>query len=214
MTDEPKPEPPQPIGLDLIAPEMYTPMLRRLSLAAIGIGIVMGLLLALAVPWPIAVVAGVVLGAPTALYALAVQRRRIWLAGTVIRARTIFGSRRLDVAEATGVEILIFPGRLSRIVLRVTAGGARQVVPLAMYTDAGSGRELHILGLRRLADALAASPLAAALAVSDVLVGQLRAEARDAVLEERPLYRAVRSVRSRDSVQPVVLSDRDIAALG
>ncbi|MCX4091167.1 hypothetical protein [Nocardia sp. alder85J] len=214
MTDEPKPEPPQPIGLDLIAPEMYAPMLRRLTLAALGIGVAVGLLLALAVWWPIAVVAAVVLGAPTTLYALSVQRRRIWLVGTVIRARTVFGRRQLDVAAATGVEILVFPGRLSRIVLRVTAGGARQVVPLAMYTDAGSGRELHLLGLRRLADALAASNLAAALAVSGMLVGQLRAEARDAVLDDRPLFRAVQLVRTRDSVQPVVLSDREIATLG
>ncbi|MGV9301456.1 hypothetical protein ACWDNU_45865, partial [Amycolatopsis sp. NPDC003676] len=66
--------------------------------------------------------------------------------------------------------------------------------PLAMYTDSGSGRELHLLGLRKLADALAASELAAAVAVSEVLVQQLRAEARDAGLGERPLYRGVRLV--------------------
>ncbi|MBF6332089.1 hypothetical protein [Nocardia transvalensis] len=213
MTEQPNPSAPRQVGLDLIAPEMYAPMLRRLTVGAIGVGIVVALLLALVVSWPIAVLAGVALGAPTAVYALAVQRRRMWLVGSIIQARTLFGGRRLDIADATGVEVLVYPGRLSRVVLRITAGRGIQIVPLAMYTDAGSGRELHILGLRKLADALATSKLAAALAVSTVLVGQLRAEARDAVLDERPLYRAVQLVRAQDIVQPVVLSDRDIATL-
>jgi hypothetical protein len=214
VTEQPNPAGPQPVGLDLIAPERYAPMLRRLTLLAVGVGVVAALLLALVVSWPVAVLSGVVLGAPTAVYAVALRRRRMWLAGSVIRARTLFGQRRLDISVATGVEILVYPGRLSRIVLRITAGRSTQIVPLAMYTDVGSGRELHILALRSLADALATSELAAALAVSGMLVGQLRAEARDAVLEERPLYRAVRLVRAKDAVQPVVLGDRDIADLG
>ncbi len=137
----------------------------------------------------------------------------MWLVGTVIEARTLLGRRRLDVAVASGVEILVYPGRLSRVALRVTAGGRMQTVPLAMYTDAGSGREMHILGLRKLADALSRAELAAALALSGLLVEQLRAEARDAGLEQRPLYRAVQLVRVRDIVQPVQLSDSDIAGL-
>ncbi|MFI5775930.1 hypothetical protein [Nocardia sp. NPDC051570] len=213
MTEQPNSPVPQPVGLDLIAPEMVAPMLRRLALAAVAVGVVAAVLLALLVSWPVAVLAGLALGAPTAVYAVAVQRRRMWLAGSELRARTLFGSRRLDVAAATGVEVLVYPGRLSRIVLRITTGPDSRIVPLAMYTDAGSGRELHILGLRALADALSHTELAAALAVSAVLVEQLRAEARDAPLPDRPLYRAVQLVRSRDSVQPVVLGDRDIAAL-
>lgn len=214
MNEQPNPEGPQRVGLDLIAPEVYAPMLRRLTVIAAGVGIIVALLLALVVHWPVAVLAGVVLVAPPALYAVSTRRRRIWLAGNIIEARTMFGRRRLDIAAATGIEVLVYPGRLSRIVLRVTAGRGRQVVPLAMYTDAGSGRELHILGLRKLSDALATCPLAAALAVSSMLVGQLRAEARDAGLEERPLYRAVTLVRAKDFVQPVALTDADIAALG
>lgn len=205
---------PQRVGLDLIAPEVYAPMLRRFTLLTCGVGVVVAAVLALLGNWVIAVVAGVLLVAPAAVYALSVRRRRIWLAGTVVEARTLTGMRRVDIAGATGVEILVYPGRLNRIVLRITAGRGRQVIPLAMYTDAGGGRELHILGLRKLADALAASHLATALGVSSMLVGQLRAEARDAGLEERPLYRAVRLVRVKDVVQPVALSDAEIAALG
>ncbi|WP_454196795.1 hypothetical protein [Nocardia sp. Marseille-Q1738] len=203
-----------PVGLDLVAPELYAPMLRRLALAASGIGIGAALLAATVVSWPIAVAIGVVVGAPTVLYAIALRRRRMWLSGTIIHARRLFGERQVEMSSATGVEVLVFPARLSRIVLRVTAGEVSQVIPLAMYTDAGSGRELHLLGLRRLADALAASRLAAAVAVSAMLVHQLRAEARDAGLEERPLYRAVQLARAKDVVSPIVLTDTEVAALG
>ncbi len=204
---------PQRVGLDLIAPETYVPMLRRLALAAIGVGVASGVVVALVVSWPVGVVTGCVLGLPTAGYALAARRRRMWLVGTVIEARTPLGRRRLDIAAASGVELLVYPGRLSRLALRITAAGRTQTVPLAMYTDTGSGRELHILGLRALADALSSVELAAALALSGVLIGQLRAEARDAGLEQRPLYRAAQLVRARDIVQPVRLSDSDIAGL-
>ncbi|MEC3953496.1 hypothetical protein VMT65_10680 [Nocardia sp. CDC153] len=213
MTEESKPGSVGAVGLDLIAPELLAPALRKLTLAALGVGIGVGLLLALFVHWPVALATGIVLGAPTALYAIAVQRRRITVSGTVIRARTWRGERSIDLAAASAVEILVFPGKISRIVLRVTAGPDSQIVPLAIYSDSGSGRELHILGLRKLADALAGCSLAAALAISGMLVQQLRAEARDAVAEERPLYRAVRMVRARDEAAPIILADSDIADL-
>lgn len=201
------------IGLDLVAPEMLAPALRRLTLAAVGVGVGVALLMTLLVHWPIALAAGLVLGLPTALYSMAVRRRRITLSGTVIRTRTWRGERSVDLAAAVGVEILVYAGKVSRIALRVTTEPETRIVPLAIYTDSGSGRELHILGLRKLADALASCPLAAALAISEVLVQQLRAEARDAVAEQRPLYRAVRMVRERDSAAPIVLRDSDIAEL-
>ncbi|WP_330179843.1 hypothetical protein OHB26_25845 [Nocardia sp. NBC_01503] len=213
MTEQSTPEPVDDVGLDLIAPELLAPALRRLTFAAIGIGVGVGLLAAILVGWPAAIGIGLVLGGPTALYAIAFQRRRIWLSGTVIRARTWRGERTLDIAAATGVEILVKPGRLSRIVLRITTGPDTRIVPLSMYTDTGDGRELHALGLRKLADALTACPLAAALAVSDMLILQSRAETRDDYAEVRPLYRAARLVRDRDAVSTVVLTDADIAQL-
>ncbi|RJO68478.1 hypothetical protein D5S18_33730 [Nocardia panacis] len=206
-------QPVSPVGLDLVAPETYAPMLRRLALASAGIGVGAGLLATAVLSWPVAVAVGVVVGAPTVLYAFALRRRRMWLVGTTLHARTALRERLLELSAATGVEILVFPGRLSRIVLRVTAGPDTRIVPLAMYTDAGSGRELHLLGLRRLADALVSGELAAAAAVSAMLVAQLRAEARDAGLEQRPLYRAVQMARNKDYVSPIVLTDREVAEL-
>lgn len=209
-----EPEPNARVGLELVAPEMYAPTLRRLALAAIGVGLGAALLAAIVVSWPVAVVIGFVIGAPTVGYVLALRRRRIWMAGNTIHARTVFRERRTSVTEATGVEVLVYPSRLSRIVLRITAGADRQIIPLAMYTDGGSGRELHLLGLRTLADALVTSQLLAAVAVSNMLVGQLRAEARDAGLEERPLYRAALLARAKDYVSPIVLTEQEVASLG
>ncbi|WP_278264205.1 hypothetical protein [Nocardia sp. AG03] len=203
----------EPVGIDLVAPEVFAPMLRRLALGALAFGAVVGLLAAIWLSWPFALVLGLVVSVPTLGYALAFGRRRMWLSGSVIRARRLLGEHRVDLADATGVHLLVFSGRLSRIVLKVTVGAETQLVPLAMYTDAGSGRELHLLGLRKLADALSASDLAAAVSVSAVLVSQLRAEARDAGLGERPLYRAVRLVRAKDAVSPVVLTDTEVAEL-
>jgi len=202
------------IGLDLVAPEVYAPMLRKLVLAATGVGVGAALLAATALSWPTAVAIGAIVGVPTIAYALAIRRRRIWMAGTTIHVQRVFGERRVELSETTGAELLVYPSRLSRIVLRVTAGPETQIIPLAMYTDSGSGRELHLLGLRTLADALATSRLAAAVAVSDVLVHQLRAEARDAALGDRPLYKAVRLARANDTVSPVVLTDTEVAELG
>ncbi|MGA6204967.1 hypothetical protein ACPESR_09430 [Nocardia testacea] len=213
MTDASPPDPDQRIGLDLVAPELYGPVLWRLVLVAValalGIGVLAGLLFG-----PLAgLVAALVVAVPAVGYVVAVRRRRLSLHGTVVDARTLLGTRSLDIAAVTGVELLVYPGRLSRLVLRLTAGPDRQVVPLAMYTDTGSGRELHLLGLRRLADALVRSELPAALSVADLLVHQLRAEARDAPLPQRPLYRAVTLTRAKDYVAPIVLTDQEIATL-
>ncbi|MFC4373591.1 hypothetical protein ACFO5K_05710 [Nocardia halotolerans] len=198
----------EPVGIDLVAPEVFAPMLRKLRLAALGLGIGATLLSSLWLSWPYAILLGLIVAVPTIGYVIAFQRRRMLLGGTVIHAHRLFGARDIDLAAATGVQLLVFPGRLSRIVLRVTAGADTQLVPLAMYTDAGSGRELHLLALRKLADALTASEL-----VAEVLIAQLRAEARDAGLDERPLYRAVQLARAKDSVAAVVLTDSEVATL-
>ncbi|WP_280425217.1 hypothetical protein [Nocardia carnea] len=213
MTDSPPPDDDQRIGLDLVAPEMYAPVLRRLALVAVCLALVAGLVAGLFLDPVTGVVAALVVAVPAAGYVLAVRRRRLWLAGNTLNARTLWRTRQLRVPAVTGVELLVHPGRLSRVILRLTAGPDRQLVPLAMYTDAGSGRELHILGLRRLADALSRSELAAGVAVADLLVHQLRAEARDAALPERPLYRAVAAARAKDYVAQIVLTDEEIVAL-
>ncbi|HEX3647880.1 MAG TPA: hypothetical protein VHV49_05595, partial [Pseudonocardiaceae bacterium] len=61
-------------------------------------------------------------------------------------------------------------------------------IAVAAYTR-GAGRELDILALRRLADALAAGSGTDGLVFAELLVAQLRAEAQDLPAQGRPLYR-------------------------
>lgn len=216
MSEDRAPGPP-PVGLDLVEPEAYAPMLRRLAAVAAAAGLAAAVVALLLVGPALALAVFVVIAAPTVLTVAALRRRRTWLAGTVVHVRTVLGERRVDAAAATEVAVLVVPGRVDRIALRIVADGAAVTVPLALYTGGADGeargRELPLLGLRGLADALAAAPLAAALAVSSVLVAQLRAEARDAAPDQRPLYRAVRAAHEAGHRRAVVLGDEDIAAL-
>ncbi|GGK39652.1 hypothetical protein [Nocardia camponoti] len=203
------------VGLDLVAPELLSPMLRKLSLVAAGVGIVVALVSAiwLSVAWAVGL--GLLVSLPTMLSLFAFSRRRLSLTGNVLAAHRLSGTRKFDLAQVTGAQLRVYPGRVSRVSLQLTlSDGRAQQIPLALYTDAGGARELHLLGLRKLADALSSSELVAAVAISDVLVGQLRAEARDAGLADRPLYRAVGLARSKDAVSPVVLTDQEVVELG
>ncbi len=103
--------------------------------------------------------------------------------------------------------------RVSQVIVRVNDGSHGLImVPIALYSGEG-GRELDILALRKLADAVASSELASAAAISSVLVEQLRAEARGAGLGERPLYRAVELARAAGRVPQTTLTDHEVASL-
>ncbi|WP_370654889.1 hypothetical protein [Prescottella sp. R16] len=198
--------------LDLIPAALLAPRMRRVALVSVLIGVVVGAVVALFASLPVAAAVGVVVGAPTAVSALLAARRRIWLDGTVLHASNGVRRRHLDVAGAATVEFTVRTARVSQVVLRVGDGRVVQAVPLALYTADG-GRELEVLGLRKLADALSSSELVPAAAAASVLIGQLRAEARGAGLEERPLYRAVVLVRDAGRVPQTTLTDQEVAAL-
>jgi hypothetical protein len=57
-----------------------------------------------------------------------------------------------------------------------------------MYAGTGA-KELGVYALRRLADALASTADTRALVLSELVVAQLRAEARGDAAADRPLYR-------------------------
>ncbi|MBB3053245.1 hypothetical protein FHS23_004289 [Prauserella isguenensis] len=116
-------------------------------------------------------------------------RRQVWLDGRTVVMRS-FGSRRVDLVTASRIELLLSDVRGSRTVsLLVTSESNKAVkVDLAIYAGTG-GRELGILALRRLADALADNIEANGLVFSELLVAQLRSEARGDGAADRPLYR-------------------------
>lgn len=201
------------VALDLLPSHLLLPRARRIAVGAILLGIVVCGLTWLFAPASIAIALGLIVGIPPAVGAFAVTRRHVRLDGTVLTASGLLRSHSVELRHLAGVELLVRVGRVSQVILRANDGEHRIVtVPLALYTD-GGGRELDVLGLRTLADALATSELAPAAALSSVLVEQLRAEAREAPVGERPLYRAVDLARREGRVPQTTLTDHEVASL-
>ncbi len=199
-------------SLDLIPASMLAPRMRRVAIVSIAIGVVVGGIVAVFAPALVALAVGAVIGLPTAVSALLATRRRIWLEGTTLHSSNGLRRRRVEVAQAATVEFVVRSARISQVAIRVGDTRATQTVPLAIYAT-GGGRELDVLALRKLADALSASELVPAAAAASVLIEQLRAEARGAGLEERPLYRAVELIRDAGRVPQTTLTDQEVASL-
>jgi len=189
---------------------MLAPRMRRVALIAVVIGVVVGAVVAFFAAPLVALVVAAVIALPTAVSALLATRRRIWLAGTTIHASNGLIEKRVDVAQAVSVEFVVRAARISQVAVRIGDGRVVRTVPLALYTADG-GRELDVLG--RLADALSSSEVAPAAGAASLLIDQLRAEARGAGLEERPLYRAVALVRDAGRVPQTTLTDEEVAGL-
>lgn len=136
---------------------------------------------------PALVTAGVVIVLLTFLSWVS-GRRRLWLDGTRVVAKAL-GRKQVDLRKVDKIELMVTDIRGTRTVgLLLTEGRKSINLALAMYSGAG-GRELGILVLRRLADALAGSENTAGLVFSQLLVAQLRAEAKGEAAADRPLYR-------------------------
>jgi hypothetical protein len=199
--------------LDLIPPELLVPRLRRaaaaVSVVAVVLGAVVGLL---ASSFMLGALATVILAVPPVSVVLLVARRHTWIDGTTVHQRFRVRHRRVDFAEAVSVEVVVRAAKVSQVLLRVSDGNATVTVALALYTVNG-GRELQPMGLRSLANALSSAALVPAAAAASVLIKQLRAEARDAGLAERPLYAAVTMVKNAGREQGTVLTDKEVAEL-
>ncbi len=116
------------------------------------------------------------------------NRRTIWLEGDMVVAKAI-GRKTVDLRHAERIELLVTDIRGTRTIGLLVGGGGKTVnLSLAVYAGTG-GRELGILVLRRLADILAGSENTTGLVFSQLLVAQLRAEARGEAAADRPLYR-------------------------
>ena len=141
---------------------------------------------------------GLVTAAVTATVLVALawaqSRRTCWLQGTRVVVHT-FRTRSVDLRGAQRIDLVVMDVRGARTIGLLVADlpRARGIsVPVASYSGTG-GRELGILVLRRLADALSASENSGGLVLSELLVAQLRAEARGAPPPDRPLYRLASS---------------------
>ncbi|MFZ2178070.1 MAG: hypothetical protein WAW17_29405 [Rhodococcus sp. (in: high G+C Gram-positive bacteria)] len=206
------PDDTSPVSLDLVPIELIAPRLKRVAWVAVLVGVVLAVVVGVFTSLWIGVVVGAIVSVPTAASALLALRRRITLQHGRIRSTGGVRSRSVDVTRAVAAELVIRSARVSEVSVRVTDADGSLMIPLALYTSDG-GRELEILGLRTLADALNAGELVPAAAIASVLIDQLRAEARGAGLMERPLYRAVQLVRSAGRIPRTTLTDREVAAL-
>ena len=117
-------------------------------------------------------------------------RRRLWLEGSTLLVRT-FRTRRVDITQAERIDVLVTDLRGMRTISLLFNGrrrGRSAKVDLAVYAGTG-GRELGVLALRRLANALMNNIEANGMVFSELLVAQLRSEARGDGAADRPLYR-------------------------
>ncbi|GAA1026685.1 MULTISPECIES: hypothetical protein [Amycolatopsis] len=166
-------------------------------------------------------VAGLIVAAvvavPLVYVVLYAARRRVWLEGTTLVVRT-WGVRRVDLLEAPRLDVVISDVRGNRTVaLLVNAGQRRRAVKLDLAVFSGTGgRELGALQLRRLADALLNNTEANGLVFSELLVAELRAEARGDAVAERPLYRLASAAPGGKYLQrfPMEAVSRFVATLG
>lgn len=178
------------VALDLLDPKTvrrraWTVALTALIIAA-ALGGVVGLF---GGPLGFAITAAIV-AVPLLLLAASEGRKTSWLKGTEVSVRA-FGTRVVDLSEADSMDVLVTDTRGMRTVSLLVSGppkGKTVSIALAMYAGTG-GRELGVLALRRLADALASTTDTRALVLSELVVAQLRSEARGDGAADRPLYR-------------------------
>lgn len=200
------------VSLDLVATELVARRMRQIALISVGLGLLVVVIASFVVAWPKALLIGVVVGAPTAVSVLLLLRKKSWISGHVVHSRRALGGSHVDLAQTVSAEVVVRIGRIYQVCVRLGDGTSLITLPLALYVN-DAGREIGALPLRRLADGLDASELVAAAAVASVLVQQLRAEARDAILGQRPLYRAVQVARDSGRTGETTLTDAEVASL-
>jgi hypothetical protein len=165
---------------------------RRRGCVAFGVAVVFGAaiggLVGLLAGQTAALVSAAVVIVVLTLLSWVSGRRRLWLEGDLIVAKAL-GRKSVDLRHADRIELLVTDIRGTRTIGMLVARAGKTInLSLAVYAGTG-GRELGILVLRRLADILAGSDNTSGLVFSQLLVAQLRAEAKGEAAADRPLYR-------------------------
>lgn len=144
-------------------------------------------------------------------------RRKLWLEGNTVLVR-MWRTRRVDLVTAARINVLVTDLRGARsvaLLVRATERGRTVKIDLAVYAGTG-GRELGILPLRKLANAVLNNVEANGMVFSELLVAQLRAEARGDAAPDRPLYRLASAAPSGKVSQRFTMEavSRFVATLG
>lgn len=177
------------VALDLLDRRTVRVRARNVAIAAVVVALAFGGVISLfAGPMGFAIGVAVV-AIPLLLLAFAESRKTISLRGKEIVARAL-GSRVVNVHQADRLDLFVTDMRGARTVNLLIGGppkGKAVSVSLAMYAGTG-GRELGVFAQRKLADTLAGSADTRALVLSQLIVAQLRAEAKGEAPPNRPLY--------------------------
>lgn len=204
---------PAPLSLDLLPRAVVARRARAVGVAAALLGVLLAVALLTLVPVVVAVGVAVLLAGPVVLWCTATARREVRLQGRVLVVRGL-RTRRLDLADVDRVSLVVVPRGFRTVSVVLGPGRGLVTVPVALVLEQGA-RELDALALRRLADALLTGGSVPGVAVAQVLVAALRAQARDAGPGERPLHRAVALAAARAPRAPrVELTPAEVAELG
>ncbi|GAA4869591.1 hypothetical protein [Saccharopolyspora cebuensis] len=180
----------EPVALDLLDRRTIRARARNVAIAALLVGAALGGVVGLfAGPFGFGLTFAVV-ALPLLLLAFAEARKTVRLTGTEVSV-TAVGTRVVELKTVDRLAVFVTDMRGARTVNLLVGGppkGKAISISLAMYAGTG-GRELGVYALRRLADALAAIGDTRALVLSELIVAQLRAEARGDAAPDRPLYR-------------------------
>jgi hypothetical protein len=178
------------LSLDLVPAKVLRRRALAVAIAVIVLAAAVGGLVGLVAGRLGGLIAAAVIGLPLLYVAFTESRRTSWLRDGVVYVRGP-RTRSVDLRRLERIELLIADVRGKRIVMFVVSGGpkgSRVNLAIANYTI-NAGIELDIVVLRKLADALAGGETAHGLVFAELLVGQLRAIARDVPMGGRPLYR-------------------------
>jgi hypothetical protein len=195
---------PERIPLDLLDVAVVRKRARFVVVAALVLGLVVGEVIALLGGLVAGGIAAVVVAVPIIVLAIVESTRRVWLEGSQVSVRAL-GTRTVDLHGLTDLDLMVTEVRGNRTIGLLVTGapkGRTINVALAAYTAVG-GRALGILALRRLADGLSSAGDPGPLVFAELLVAELRAEARGEDMAGRPLYRLASAVPSGKLAQRI-----------
>ncbi|KXP01576.1 hypothetical protein [Tsukamurella pseudospumae] len=201
------------VDVDLIPPRLMLPKVRRALAIGLIATVIVGVIVTVLVgaPWGIAVlVAG---AAPGVGGYLGVARRRVVLDHRVLTRRTL-RTQRMNLMDADEVDLVAEVARFAQVSLRLRQGRTTVRLPIALYEGSGRGRvrgrELPMLGTRRLAEALERNRRPEVGDIARVLAEQARAQSTSMPMRDRPLFRAAGIARELGGGEELVFSTDEV----
>ncbi|MBS4099834.1 hypothetical protein [Tsukamurella paurometabola] len=201
------------VDVDLIPPRVVLPKVRRAVAVGLAVTVVIAVVVAV-LAGPVWGTAVLVAGAAPGLGGyLGVARRRVVLDHRVLTRRTL-RTQRVNLMDADEVDLVAEVARLAQVSLRIRQGRTTVRLPVALYEGPGRGRvrgrELPMLGTRRLAEALDRNRRPEVRDIGRVLAEQSRSQASSMPMRDRPLFRAAGIAREVGGADELVFTADEV----